>query len=99
MTEDAQIKYAEVGGVPVRDDVLRSELADRPEFRWMRPLAEALQVAEVYYDIPEGDEINGILQIKLNQAVIGELTPAEALDEAAEEIRKIVNDAGLSGNN
>ncbi len=99
MTKDAQIKYAEVGGVPVRDDVLRSDLADKDQFRWMRPLADSLKVAEIYYDIPQGDEINGILELKLNQAVIGELTTEQALDEAAAEIRKIVKDAGLNGNN
>lgn len=98
-TFDAQKKYAEVGGVPVRDDVLRSELADQPEFRWMRPLADSLQVAEVWYDIPQGGEIDGILELKLNQAVTGELTPQQAIAEAAEEVRAIVSAAGLSGAN
>jgi multiple sugar transport system substrate-binding protein len=98
-TEEAQRKYAEVGGVPVRDDVLRSDLADQPQFRYMRALADSMQVAEVFFDIPQGNQIDGLMELKLNQAMIGELTVDEALDQAAEEIRGIVNDAGLKGDN
>jgi multiple sugar transport system substrate-binding protein len=94
-TYDAQKKYAEVGGVPVRSDVLEDEeLASQEKFRWMRPLAENFAYARVWWDVPEGSELTAILELRVNQAITGELSPAAALNLAAEEMHAIMSQAG-----
>jgi multiple sugar transport system substrate-binding protein len=93
-TYDAQVKYAQAGGPPVRLDVLRSALADKPEGRWMRPLADALGFARQMWTVPEGAQIVGVLDLRLNQAVTGELAAAPALNKMAEEIHAIMQKAG-----
>lgn len=94
-TFEAQKKYAEFGSPPIRRDVLSTDLADQPKFRWMRALAGGLESSRVFTDLPQGAEITGITDLRLNQAVTGELTVAEALNLAAEEIHKVVTAAGL----
>ena len=93
-TRDAQRKYAEAGSPPVRIDVLRSDLGNKPEWRWMKPLADALVYARQMWTVPEGAQIVGVLDLRLNQAVIGEMGAAAALNKMAEEIHAIMQKAG-----
>ncbi|MBI1777440.1 MAG: extracellular solute-binding protein [Proteobacteria bacterium] len=93
-TFDAQKKYAESGSPPVRIDVLRSELSNKPEGRWMKPLADALVYARQMWTVPEGAEIVSVLDLRLNQAVTGELNSVAALNKMAEEIHGIMQKAG-----
>ena len=46
------------------------------------------------HTIPEGAQINAVLELRLNQAVIGEQTSISALNLAAKEIHEIVSKAG-----
>jgi len=91
---DAQREYAVRGGVPVRSDVLTSELAEEERYRWMAPLAENFENAAIWYDIPEVGEVVSVTELRWNQAVVGELSPAEALNAAAEDIHEIMERAG-----
>ena len=94
-TYDAQKKYAESGGVPVRSDVLEDpELTAQEKFRWMKPLAENFQHARVWWDVPQGPELTAILELRVNQAITGELGAAQALNLAAKEMYDVVNAAG-----
>lgn len=93
-TFDAQREYAVRGGVPVRSDVLTSELSKEPRYRWMAPLADNFNNAVIWYDIPEVGEVVAVTELRWNQAVVGELSPEEALNQAAEEIHAIMERAG-----
>ena len=44
----------------------------------------------------EGPQVEQVLGLRLNQALIGELSSAEALNLAAEEIHKIFVESGRS---
>jgi multiple sugar transport system substrate-binding protein len=89
LTYDAQYAYAEAGGVPVRSDVFESDLADRKEFRWMRDYLETQQYAHQVLGFEEGAEVEEVLGLRLNQALIGELSSAAALNAAAGEFMEI----------
>jgi multiple sugar transport system substrate-binding protein len=94
-TYDAQKKYAEFGGVPVRSDVLKDpELTSQEKFRWMKPLAENFTYARVWWDVPEGPELTAILELRVNQAITGELGAAKALNMAAHEMHEVVSRVG-----
>ncbi len=93
-TFDAQREYAVRGGVPVRSDVLTSDLSKEERYRWMAPLAENFKNALIWYDIPEVGEVVAVTELRWNQAVVGELSPAEALNQAAADIHQIMERAG-----
>ncbi|WP_459438479.1 extracellular solute-binding protein [Nitratireductor rhodophyticola] len=96
LTEDAQTYYAENGGIPVHMGVLRGPLSEQDKFRWMQPYAEVAQNASAVLLFKEGAQIEEILGLRLNQAVIGELGPEEALNLAADDAFKVLQESGRS---
>jgi multiple sugar transport system substrate-binding protein len=89
-----QVKYAEFGSPPVRRDVLASPMSKERKYRFMQALLDSAPYARMMHTIPEGAQINAVLELRLNQAVIGEQTSASALNLAAQEIHDIVQKAG-----
>ena len=43
VTPQAQRAYAEAGGIPVRSDTLKSDLASKPQFAWMPAYLETVE--------------------------------------------------------
>lgn len=94
LTEEAQVVYAEGGGIPVNTNVLRGPLSEQERFRWMRPYAETVERAVQVLQYTEGPQVEQAIGLRLNQAVIGELTAVEALNAAAEDIQQIFENTG-----
>ncbi|MBA3776160.1 MAG: hypothetical protein H0X11_06935, partial [Betaproteobacteria bacterium] len=46
------------------------------------------------YTVPEGPQIVSVLELRLNQAMIGEKTSADALNTMAAEIHTLMRGAG-----
>src|SRR5204863_253017 len=67
---DAQYAYAKAGGIPNRSDVLASDLARDPAYRWMPAYAETLKTAKQELGYQEGPQVEPVLGLRLNQAVI-----------------------------
>lgn len=88
LTRDAQLAYAEAGGIPVRSDVLE-ELSAEPKYAWMKAYKTNLDAGVQALGFAEGAGVDQIMALRLNQAVIGELTPAAALNAAAKEIEAL----------
>ena len=94
-TREAQVIYTKAGAPPVRLDVLNDpELNRQPEFRWMKALAEGLLTARQPWTVPEGAQLTAVLDLRLNQAVTGEMTSTVALNKSAEEIYDIMKKGG-----
>lgn len=93
-TYDAQVKYAQAGQPPIRKDVYDAPFMKTPEYRWTRAVAESTPNARMMYTVPEGPQIVSVLELRLNQAVIGEKTSTEALNSMAAEIQDIMQKAG-----
>jgi multiple sugar transport system substrate-binding protein len=93
LTKEAQTAYAELGGIPVRSDVLET-LSARPEFAWMTAYKTNLEAGYHPLGFAEGAAVEQVMGLRLNQALIGELTPAVALNTAAEEIARIFEGTG-----
>ncbi len=93
-TAPAQIAYAQAGSPPVRRDVLTSDLAKQDKFRWMPALAEALPNARLTFVIPEAAQVLAITELRLNQAIGGEMSAVAALNTMAAEIAKVMTSAG-----
>ena len=69
--------------------MLASDLARDPAYRWMRAYAETMKSATQELGYVEGPQVEQILGLRLNQAVIGEVSSAKALNLAAQEIRDV----------
>jgi len=95
LTFEAQYKFAEFGGIPpVRMDVFDSDLATRPQFRWMAAYKKSLPYAKQLLGYKEGAQVEAVLGLRLNQALVGELSSAKALNLAAEDIYKAFQQGG-----
>ena len=80
-TYDAQVKYAQAGQPPIRSDVYDAAFMKTPDYRWTQAVAESLRrTRKMMYTVPEGPQIVSVLELRLNQAVIGEKTTADALN-------------------
>jgi multiple sugar transport system substrate-binding protein len=93
-TYDAQVKYAQAGQPPIRKDVFNAPFMKTPPFRWASAVAESTPNARMMYTVPEGPQIVSVLELRLNQALIGEKTSADALNSMAVEIQDIMQKAG-----
>lgn len=94
MSYDAQYAFAKAGGIPNRSDVLASDLAKDPAMRWMPAYLETMKTARQELGYMEGPQVEQVIGLRLNQAVIGELTSAKALNMAASEIKTIFEKSG-----
>lgn len=95
LTYDAQYEFAKAGAGPVRRDVYKSDLASQPQFRWMSAHMDTLNnYAHSIANYEEGVRLLEIGGLRLNQAVIGELSSAKALNLAAEEMYQVLKDNG-----
>ena len=94
LTEDAQTAYAEGGGIPIHKGVLRGPLSEQERFRWMQPYAVVAENASQVLLYKEGAQVEQVIGLRLNQALIGELTAEEALNTAAAEIFEILTESG-----
>ncbi len=94
LSQPAQYAYGKAGGIPVRTDVLASDLAKDPMNRWMPAYLEAMKTAKQELGYQEGAQVEAVLGLKLNQALIGELSSARALNQAAQEIKAIFEKSG-----
>jgi multiple sugar transport system substrate-binding protein len=91
---DSQVAYLEGGAPPVRQDVLSdAQLGAQPRNRWMRAMADSSEFVRRMWTIPEGAQIVSVLELRLNQAITGEMQSAAALNTMADEIHTIVRNA------
>jgi len=94
VTYDAQHAFAQNGGIPNRSDVFTSDLAKEPRFRWMPAYLETQKFAKQELGYAEGAQVEQVLGLRLNQALIGEMSSAKALNTAAREIEDIFKKSG-----
>jgi multiple sugar transport system substrate-binding protein len=94
VSHDAQYAYAKAGGIPNRSDVLTSDLAKDPATRWMPAYLEAMKTARQELGYAEGPQVEQVLGLRLNQALIGEMSSGKALNLAAKEIKDIFEKSG-----
>jgi multiple sugar transport system substrate-binding protein len=94
LTYDAQRAFAEAGGIPNRSDVYTSDLSKNPKYRWMPAYLETQKFARQELGYAEGAQVEQILGLRLNQALIGEMTPGKALNSAATEIEALFRKNG-----
>jgi len=94
--EDVQRAYAESGGIPVRGDVLTGDLSEQDAFRWMPEYYESVSVGQQVLGYSEGAEIEQIIGLHLNRALIGEISPAAALNRIAAEAEAVFAASGRS---
>ena len=86
---------AKAGGIPINAAVYRDPIADERKYRWMKPLAESLPHAVNIYQFPEASEVIAILELGLNRAVAGEITPVAALNGMADEVHGVMSEVRL----
>src|SRR6478609_1789163 len=92
-TPEAQKKWAELGGVPARNDVLNS-----PEFLEANPFnkvyAESVPRLKDFWNLPEYAKLLNVHSTEVNAAISGTEKPDAALDKLASEEQAILDESG-----
>jgi multiple sugar transport system substrate-binding protein len=96
LKKENQVKYVMAGGVPVRDDLGDVEQARDPAFAFLAALSAGAANAQMKTPLVEGQQIDNAISVHLNRAVIGEITPTQALNASADDIYKILSAAGYN---
>ncbi len=91
---EAQMKYVEFGSIPVRSDVLFSDLAKKEDYRFLEGMAESFDLVSERPRIPEWFEIEDIMGLHLNRAVTGEETAEEALSAIEQKVVDLLESEG-----
>jgi len=94
LTLDAQKAFALAGGIPNRSDVFTSEVAKEAKLRWMPAYLEEMKFARQELGYAEGAQVEQIIGLRLNQALIGEMSSGKALNTAAREIEELFRKNG-----
>lgn len=93
--KENQIKYIQNGAVPVRCDLIYSELAKEDQFRFIEALGQNSDVADFLAPLVQAVESTSITNLFLNQIVAGELSIEDGLNKAADELYEMATKAGL----
>jgi multiple sugar transport system substrate-binding protein len=96
MTKDAQMQYAQAGGVVTREDVYNSELAEDETFRYMRAYSESVPYIEKGLTYSFSPRLLEITEQRLQDIAGSLLEPQEGLTQMANEIRALMEELGLS---
>jgi multiple sugar transport system substrate-binding protein len=94
VTKDAQIALARGGGMPIHRAAYQDPITEERRFRWMKPLAAALETAVNIYQFPEASEVIAVLELGLNRAIAGEITSVAALNDMAAQIHTVMSTRG-----
>lgn len=95
ITEETQMVFARAGGVAVRTDVYDA-LADDPDFWWAQAVSESAPYIRGQIRLEPTAEIYETLNRVLGEVLLENLTPQEALDQAATGIREILESNGYT---
>jgi multiple sugar transport system substrate-binding protein len=93
-SQDAQMQGARLGGIPVRQDIYGSNLRDQKKFRYLKAMGASTPYLGQYLDFDFAPEIIDVLELRLNQTIIGETKPKQALQTMQSEVAKIVKAHG-----
>nr|WP_321524123.1 sugar ABC transporter substrate-binding protein [uncultured Cohaesibacter sp.] len=93
-SQEAQEAYARAGSAPVSRAVLEGPMSDTQEFRWMKAMAKAIPTAKLTFLIPESSQVLAVTELRLNEAIGGQMELKDALNTAAKEIAEIMSNAG-----
>ncbi len=96
LTAENQIAYTQAGAIPVRQDTYDTLSSDPEIGWWMEGFAASTPYISPQLRIPESAQINDIIKRQIGYAVIGQESPAEAMQNAAEEIFAVLDGAGYN---
>jgi len=92
-TPEAQTKWAELGGVPARNDVINS-----PAFLETQPynhvFAESVHRLKDFWNLPEYAKLLNVHSTQVNAAISGTQKPDAALDKLAADEQAILDESG-----
>jgi multiple sugar transport system substrate-binding protein len=93
---EVQRQYAEAGGIVTNQTVYDSDLPEQDEFRYMRALGESSQYARRSLIYPFSQEMAEVTERSLADILSGQVEIQPGLDQIAQELERIVQEAGYT---
>lgn len=94
LTKDAQLYYAKAGAIPVRTDVYEELSADPAYGWWTQAMADSTPYIVASPRLKESPQVLEVLDRRLGQITIDEMTVEDALAAASQEIYDILVEGG-----
>lgn len=94
--KDRQVDYVRAGGVPVRGNITSADLGGEEEFRFIDAYSQNAKHAVMGLPFAQAAEASDAMALSLNRAVIGEITPAQALNQAAADLAGVLERNGFA---
>ncbi|WP_338532308.1 ABC transporter substrate-binding protein [Nitratireductor thuwali] len=94
--KERQVDYVRAGGVPVRGDITGADLGDNTAFRFIDAYSQNAQHAVMGLPFAAAAEASDAMSLSFNRAVIGELTPVQALNQATADLAGVLERAGFT---
>lgn len=94
ISKDTQLIFARAGGVPTRTDVYE-ELSADPAFWWAKAVADSAPYIRGQIRLEPTSQIYDVLNRVLGEVLLEQKTPQAALEEAAAEIKGIMQSSGF----
>lgn len=94
--KERQVDYVRAGGVPVRGDITGADLGDEAAFRFIEAYSQNARHAVMGLPFASAGEASDAMALSFNRAVIGELTPVQALNQAAADLAGVLERAGFT---
>ena len=95
-SQEKQVKYVEAGGVPVRGDLAKTDLAAQDAYRFLEAYSANAENAVMGLPFAAAAEASDGMALHFNRAVIGEETPEAALNAAAKALASILERNGFT---
>jgi multiple sugar transport system substrate-binding protein len=92
-TPEAQTKWAELGGVPARNDVLKSP-AFLDALPYNHVFTESVPRLKDFWNLPEYAKLLNVHSTQVNAAISGTQQPDAALDKLAKDEQAILDESG-----
>lgn len=89
MTEEPQLMMAEVGMIPTNKQA--ADQMKNLDIPYIDTYVQQLETALPRTPIPQWGEVESIFNLSFEKAIRGEMTAKEALDDAVEQIKAILN--------
>ncbi|PSL05262.1 multiple sugar transport system substrate-binding protein [Haloactinopolyspora alba] len=96
MTKDAQMRYAEAGGVVTHQEVYESDLADESEYRYMKAVSDSTEYLHGFARYTFGAKIREALDRRFQELFTGSLGVDDGLTKMRTDLEEIVKAEGVA---
>ncbi|MFE4423408.1 extracellular solute-binding protein [Streptomyces sp. NPDC056817] len=96
VSKEPMTAWAKDGGTPTRADVLAMDPGDAPNLKYLKAITDSVNNLHGGLRYTFSTQMLRVIEPTLSEVVAGKVAPKAGLDRIADELRRIIDDAGLA---